>query len=229
MLLLFDIDGTLLQRASHEHAEALHAAVRSVHGVNCDLARVEGSVAGRTDGEIARILLLAKGVSAEQIDARAEQVIDETCRFYAEMCPEDLSDRLVPGVADLLTALSGRHDVQLALVTGNFEPVARLKLKHAGIGHHFATGQGGFGSDAEDRAQLPGIARRRAGHDGRSYARERTVVIGDTPRDVACARADGVHVIGVTTGPYPAGALTGADAVVDGPAELERALAELGV
>ena len=92
--------------------------------------------------------------------------------------------------------LAPEHD--LGLVTGNFEPIARLKLNRAGIGHYFEPGHGGFGSDNEDRAALPALARKRAG----GYPREQTVVIGDTPRDIACARADGVHVIAVTTGPY---------------------------
>ena len=71
----------------------------------------------------------------------------------------------------------------------------------------------GFGSDAEDRAELPAPARSRARAGG--WARERTVVIGDTPRDIACARADRVRVAAVATGPYAIEALADADAVVD--------------
>jgi phosphoglycolate phosphatase-like HAD superfamily hydrolase len=97
-------------------------------------------------------------------------------------------------------------------VTGNLEPVARLKLERAGIGHHFEAGQGGFGSDSEERAALPPIARRRAGGD-RPYPRERTIVIGDTPRDVACARADGVRCLAVATGPFGEDDLREADGV----------------
>ena len=98
-----------------------------------------------------------------------------------------------------------------ALVTGNLEAIARRKLAAAGIGDRFAPGQGGFGSDAEERGELPAIARARAG----GWARERTVVIGDTPRDIACARADRVRVIAIATGPFGAEDLAGADAVVD--------------
>ena len=92
-------------------------------------------------------------------------------------------------------------------MTGNLEPVARLKLTRAGIGRHFASGQGGFGSDSEDRSDLPPIARARAAawNGGEPWPRERTVVVGDTPRDIACARADGVHVVAVPTGPFAAG------------------------
>ena len=112
----------------------------------------------------------------------------------------------------------------LSLVTGNYEAVARLKLPRAGIGRYFAAGQGAFGSDSEDRAALPPIARRRAGQLGSPYPRERTIVIGDTPRDIACAHADGVRVFAVATGPYAADDLRDADAVAPAVAELRPAL-----
>ncbi|HEX4279515.1 MAG TPA: HAD hydrolase-like protein, partial [Solirubrobacteraceae bacterium] len=108
---------------------------------------------------------------------------------------------------------------------GNFEPIARLKLKRAGIGRWFAGGPGGFGSDSEDRAVLPTIARRRAG----KVARDNAIVIGDTPRDIACARADGVRCVAVTTGQYGPDELAGADAVARDAAELRASLEQLGV
>lgn len=224
-LLLFDIDGTLVGRASTAHAEALQVALREVHGIDPDsAARASLSPAGRTDGEIARALLLGSGVSARQIDERAGDVRAACCEAYARLCPPDLSDKVLPGIADLLSALSERDDVRLSLVTGNFEPVARLKLGRAGIGHHFPAGQGGFGSDAEDRAILPGIARKRAGDDGIAFARERTIVIGDTPRDIACARADEVRCFAVATGPFAVDDLTGADAVARDAGQLRGLL-----
>ena len=58
-------------------------------------------------------------------------------------------------------------------------------------------------------------------------AGERTVVVGDTPRDIACARADGAHVVAVTTGPFGADRLEGADAVIAGLGELAGALDSL--
>jgi phosphoglycolate phosphatase-like HAD superfamily hydrolase len=230
LLLLFDIDGTLVRRAGAAHVEALREAIHEIHGV--DISRLRGTIspAGRTDGEIARLLLLDAGVSARTIDEHADEVRETCCANYARLCPPDLSDMLVPGIADLVAGLAAREDVLLSLVTGNFEPVARLKLKAAGIGRHFPSGQGGFGSDSEDRAGLPGIARKRAGHDGVSHPRARTIVIGDTPRDIACARADEVRCFAVTTGPHGAEDLTGADGVAEDTAAL-RGLIEgaLGV
>ena len=208
LLLLFDIDGTLLQRASVEHAAALRAAAGEVHGV--DLMSVDGvDYAGRTDRAITRDLLAAVGVH-EVDDAWIERAVAE----YERRCPPDLSAKVAPGMVELLEALAARPDeFRLSLVTGNLEAVARLKLGAAGIGHFFEAGQGGFGSDDEDRGRLPGIARGRASSP--PWSRDRTVVIGDTPRDIHCARADEVRVAAVATGPYAVEDLAEADAVVD--------------
>ena len=228
--MLFDIDGTLLRGASrHTRGAARGAAQRPPH--RTDGGRPSISAAGRTDGEIAGSSCSTRASRRERIDERADEVRAECCRLYAELCPPDLSDTVVDGIPELLDWLrNGRRASRgcASLVTGNFEPVARLKLKRAGLGHRFATGQGGFGSDAEDRTMLPPIARRRAGAltcAGHSYPRERTIVIGDTPRDIACAHADGVRCLAVCTGPYDADELTAADAVARDADELREAIA----
>jgi len=223
LLLLWDIDGTLLQRASREHAQALHRAIREVHGDELSLEGLRVEAAGRTDGAIARDLLLACGVAAAAIDREVAEVARRCAAAYEDLCPADLSAFVAPGIPELLHDVAGDGRFRSSLVTGNFEPVARLKLARAGIGAFFEAGQGGFGSDAEDRAELPPLARRRAG----DWPRERTVVIGDTPRDIACARADGLRVVAVTTGPYGADELAGADHVAGGAAELRPLLREL--
>ena len=127
--------------------------------------------------------------------------VDACVTEYERLCPDDLSAKVAPGMVELLEELAARPDeFRLALVTGNLEPVARIKLAAAGIGHYFEPGQGGFGSDDEDRGRLPAIARGRASSP--PWSRERTVVIGDTPRDIHCARVDEVRVAAVATGPY---------------------------
>ena len=222
LLLLWDIDGTLLQRASVEHALALRRALGEVHGVDAVETPVE--VAGRTDGAIARDLLLAHGVAPAAIDASFEAVARATCRAYESLCPPTLEDKVAPGIGDLLGSLASDARYRLALLTGNFEPVAHLKLARAGIGAYFERGQGAFGSDAEEREALPPIARTRAGGP---WPRERTVIIGDTPRDIACARADGLRVIAVTTGYYDASALAEADVVAETADDVAAALRSL--
>jgi phosphoglycolate phosphatase len=237
VLLLFDIDGTLLSGATGAHSRALDEAIREVHGVDTDDLRSKIGPAGRTDGEIARLILLDLGVSARRIGERADAVREACCRIYAQICPPDLSDHVVPGIPDLLSWLAGRDAVTLGLLTGNFEPVARLKLKRAGIGRWFAPGFGAFGSDSEDRAALPAIARRRSskvgdglagGRAGGPIPRDRTIVIGDTPRDIACARADEVRCVAVATGQYGVDELADADAVARDATELRARLEQLG-
>lgn len=224
LLLLFDIDGTLLLKASREHAESLYAALRRIHGLQ-EIPEGKIEAAGRTDDAIARSILTLAGVSAERIDERVRDVRAMACAEYAHRCPDDLSDRLASGVPEVLDLLAARDDVDLALVTGNLECVARLKVDRAGIGHHFLRGTGAYGSDSEDRSDLPAIARaRHALGGGEPYPCDRTVVIGDTPRDIACARADGVHVIAIATGPFRPSDLHGADVVIDMAREIPAAL-----
>jgi phosphoglycolate phosphatase-like HAD superfamily hydrolase len=217
-LLLWDIDGTLLLKASREHAQAIHAAIKRVYHVAIPDGQVEA--AGRTDIAIARSILTLAGVSAERVDERLLAFRAAAVEEYARRVPKDLSDHLGPHVPEVLDELGQRADVRHSLVTGNLEPIARLKLRAAGIGGHFPKGQGGFGSDAEDRAELPDIARARAGN----HPADDTVVIGDTPRDIACARAAGVRVIAVTTGPFDAEALRHADTVCRDVREVAAAL-----
>ena len=212
-LLLFDIDGTLLIKAADDHRDAIHAAIRRVYRVRePERARVEA--AGRTDPQIARAIVMQHDVPAERFEERLRDFKRIAAEEYAHRCRADLSAHIAPGVEEVLEQLAARDDVVLSLVTGNLEAIARIKLGKAGLARHFAGGQGGFGSDHEDRTELPGVARARAGRAGAPHPRETTVVIGDTPLDIACARADGVRCIAVTTGPYRAEDLADADAVV---------------
>jgi phosphoglycolate phosphatase len=212
-LALFDIDGTLLIGAADAHRDAIHAAMRRVYHLR-DTERARIETAGRTDVQIARAIAQQLGLSAVRFDDGVRDLKRVAAEEYARRCPADLSRCVAPGVADLLAALAARGDVILSLVTGNLETIARIKLARAGIGPFFARGQGGFGSDHEDRTELPAVARSRAGRPGAPHPRSATVVIGDTPLDVACARADGVRCIALTTGPYDAAALAAADEVV---------------
>ena len=228
-LLLWDIDGTLLLGASASHAKAVWDALCAVHGLEDRELLRNQRMAGMTDGQIAREILTAGGVDAATVDRHAEAVHDRICETYV---PGDLETHVSPGLPEALRALSGRGDVVHSLVTGNFERVARRKLAAAGIGDWFDPRLGGgFGSDHEDRLLLPATARRRAGDallpDDRPWPADRAVVIGDTPRDIACARHDGVHVIAVTTGGHDAADLEDADVVIDDAAGIPGALARL--
>jgi phosphoglycolate phosphatase-like HAD superfamily hydrolase len=219
VLLLFDIDGTLLLKATAAHVAAVHEALRDVYGV-AEPRGAKVEAAGRTDMEIARDISLLSGVTAERFDDGRDDFRAACVAAYARLCPDDLSEYVAPGVPDVLGALATRDGVRLGLLTGNLEPVARLKLARAGLGHYFEPGVGGFGSDHDDRTELPAIARARAG----GYPRADTVIIGDTPRDIACARADGLRCIAVATGPFTTSELVDADVVLDSAHDLLDAL-----
>ena len=223
MLLLFDIDGTLLRGGSaREHARALIQALRECYGVDLpDDAVTRVGPWGKTDDLIAREVLRAAGLSDEAVHARSGAWHDRVCDLYAQADLSDLAGAAAPGAREALEwACAEGH--ALGLVTGNLEPVARRKLGAAGLGEWFESAPGGFGSDAEERARLVPLARERAG----GAAREETVVIGDAPGDIACARADGVRCVAVTSHFGP-GELAGAHAIVADLGELPGVLAGL--
>ncbi|MEI6792371.1 MAG: haloacid dehalogenase-like hydrolase [Actinomycetes bacterium] len=230
MLLLFDIDGTLLLKGAEAHAAAVVAALCEVWEVEPPQTAHGVEAAGRTDQAIARDILELAGISAEQFDQRRDDFIVAAASHYELLVPDDLSDRLAPHAAETLAQVDAHERYHCSLVTGNIQRVARLKLDAAGILYPFAEGQGGFGSDSDDRNDLPPIARMRAGqlwNGGDAWPAERTVVIGDTPRDIACARADGTLVVAVATGPFAADDLAGADVVIDDLRQLDAALESL--
>jgi len=142
--------------------------------------------------------------------------------------PPHLRNGVMPGVRPLLDALSARDDVFLALLTGNYEAAARIKLEHFDLWRYFACGA--FGDDAPDRNRLLPRAlaavRACAGHD---IAAADAVVVGDTPLDVACAAAGGARSIAVATGSHRVDELraAGADYVFEDLSDLDAVLAAL--
>jgi phosphoglycolate phosphatase len=231
LLLLFDIDGTLIRGAPRAHQQAMLAAVTEVYGVTFDGEEnpVRAVVPnGKTDRQIVREMLLPRGVDDAAIDAGFERFERLSCEHHSlsrdAVLTEEESERTA---AVLRTLAEDGHT--LALLTGNLEPIARHKMDLAGLGDFFAPGLGGFGSDAEARPELVPIARRRAGRDGRDYPREDTVVIGDTPLDIAAAHADDVRAVGIAGFGYTSDDLlaAGADAVVDDLDELPAVVGEL--
>jgi len=128
--------------------------------------------------------------------------------------------RVLPGIAPLLDALEPHPQTFLGLLTGNFADAAEVKLAHFDLWRYFRCGA--FGEDAHDRNHLVPVALDRArgrGLPDHVDARH-TVVIGDTPRDIACARADEVRCIAVATGPFTTAELADADVVVANAHEL---------
>ena len=215
MLLLFDIDGTLTIGGPGK--TACGAALQRTFGTTGPLANHD--FAGKTDPLLLRELLTAAGRGEGDIEAGVPRFWR---RYLAELEARIEAEpvTVLPGVHELIGALAARDDVFLGLVTGNVEGGARLKLRSAGLWHHFAIGA--FGSDHESRNELPRFAlERAAAHWGRAFRGRDAVVIGDTPRDVECGRAIGAATVAVATGRFSVAALraTGADRVLTGLAD----------
>jgi len=222
-LLLFDIDGTLVRGGPAKNV--FEDALVRTFGTAGPIHAWEFS--GKTDPQIARELLRAAGLDDTEIDRGLPSLWDA----YLPGLEAGLRTRpmeLLPGVRVLLGALEeleGAGEVALGLVTGNLARGAELKLGSAGI--RLSLDVGGFGSDHEERDALPGIALDRARTRlGRSFEAREVVVIGDTPRDVACGRAHGTRTVAVATGSYGVEALaaSGADHVIENLSETEQVL-----
>jgi phosphoglycolate phosphatase-like HAD superfamily hydrolase len=187
---------------------------------------------GRTDRWLLARALDEHAIAAS--DPRVGRFRDVYLRFLTEELdrphPPGTRKGVLPGVRELLDALDAAHFAQLALLTGNYEPAAKLKLEHFDLWRYFAAGA--FGDVSIDRnellAEALGRVERQTGYAGTPEA---TVVIGDTPHDVAVAKAGGARSIAVATGSHTVEQLraTGADYVFDDLSDLAQVLAALRV
>lgn len=198
-LVLFDIDGTLLS-AGRAARESVLAALREVYGWTGSPSSDRHDFSGKTDPQIIRELIL-ESVGDERCEAQLERALDRyLSELRARLTPETVIPK--PGIPELLERLSREPGVTLALLTGNLEPGARLKLEPPGFNRYFSFGA--FGSDSADRYELPAIAVERArASTGREFKGKSIVIVGDSVHDVACGRSLGVRSVAVATGPTP--------------------------
>lgn len=197
-LILFDIDGTLIA-LSRAGRTALAGALQVVFGTAGPIDSY--SMAGKTDALMIHDLMGAAGFSAAAVDARLEDVYEEMA-WQAPTVFSRYDIRPCAGVPELLAALRRQNDVLLGLLTGNNRHIAPLKLQGAGLDPVLFS-VGAYGCDHRDRNRLPGIALARAQElMGDTFSPEQTVVIGDTPADIVCARSSGSRAIAVASGGY---------------------------
>jgi len=194
-LLLFDIDGTLLLTGrAGEHA--LRVALRERFGVEDDLSAI--SFAGSTDGAIVKQMFEANAIP--HTPENVADLLDGYARHLALELPKR-EGRILPGIVELLDALRRREDCVLGLLTGNIERGAELKLSHYGVWEYFEFGA--FADDHVDRNKLGPVAHARAAEKhGTTFEGRDVFVLGDTPRDIDCARAAGFVAVAIATGSY---------------------------
>lgn len=218
-LILFDIDGTLIGSGG-AGTRTLTKAFYEIFSIPMAFEGIE--MAGKTDKEIMR-----EGMIRHNIDPEASLLrrMEEGYLYHLkrEICHQ--GRHLKPGIREMLDCLKDLKGVYLGLLTGNLERGARIKLEPFGLNPYFPFGA--FGSDDEDRNRLLHIALVKfRSFYGIDLSPKETIVIGDTPRDVECAKPYGAFSIAVATGPYSFEELrmSGADMVLSDLREKEALL-----
>ena len=200
-LILFDIDGTLISDNGASR-EAFGVALAEVYGFRGELRRYDFS--GRTDPQIARMILRDDGRSDEDIDVRMPILWQHYLDGLARNAPGRV--RMLPGIRALLDAVCALDYLTIALLTGNLEPGARLKLGPVALNAHFPFGA--FGSDSPRREELPPIAAARASDaTGHVFEGRDIVIIGDSIYDVRCGVPHGATTIAIASGKTAAATL----------------------
>ena len=224
---LFDVDGTLIRTEGRSrHARVFRAAFQTVYGVECNFL---SGMHGMTDRQIFRTL-------AEHLhlgNGRGTELALEACRTMVKLysVPDEQDGRYVPlaGAEGALRALADRG-VVLGLVTGNAEEIAQDKLSSAGLDAFFSFGA--FGTEAEHRNALPPIAMARAeALTGQRVDPRAVFVVGDTPRDVACALENGLRAVAVATGhiPFEELSTSGAELILPDLTDIDPVLRLMGL
>jgi len=221
LVVLFDVDGTLVLTGG-AGGRAMTAAFRDVFAVDDAFRGIP--MPGRTDAWILADAAAAHGIAADS-PALARFHTIYLRHLAIELEKPGPRKGVMPGVRPLLDALAARDDVYLALLTGNYEAAARLKLEYFDLWRYFACGA--FGDAAPDRnGLLPKALAQIAACGGPPPSPRHTVVIGDTPLDVACAAAGGARSIAVATGGHRVEELraSGADFVFEDLSETKEVL-----
>jgi len=199
-VLLWDLDGTLVRgRRYGVFKDYTVPMLETVFGTAGSLRGM--IVSGMTDLQIVEEALRREGITREHIISRK----DELRRCYMDEMKRATANgqqilEAMPGAREVLRAVNEHPRYASALLTGNIEPAAHLKVEITGLAEFFQL-PGAFGDESFDRRDLPAIAAQRINeHLGAQLQPEQFIVIGDTPNDIACARHFGARVVAVATG-----------------------------
>ena len=199
-ILLWDLDGTLVRGARYgifkDYTVPMLEAVFGTAGCLPDMI-----VSGMTDLQIVEEALRGEGITREHIIDRKDELL--SCYITEMRRATGNGNQLImamPGAREVLKAVDEHPRYLSALLTGNVEPAAQLKIEITGLAEFFRL-PGAFGDESFDRRDLPAIAAQRINeHLGLSFSPDQFIVIGDTPNDIACARHFGARVVAVATG-----------------------------
>ncbi len=209
-VILFDIDGTLVSKESTEtnERERFRRAVYDVLGRSPSIEpwRYDGMV----DPEICRRLLIEVGLSSDEAAECLQEVIARAGEIYLTRENPPVLNR---GVDELLRILSASSDHRLGVLTGNLATVAEEKLRLTGIRSYFA--ETFYSNGYFDRGDLVRDAVDACVRKYRLLGKRAATIVGDTPRDIEAANANGAKSVGVASGFYSESELgrAGADAV----------------
>jgi len=224
VLVLFDIDGTLLLTpGAGRRAITTAMADRMIDPDAWSRIRFDG----KTDPQIVREMLEAAGDASAGDPGAVTDILERyLVLLETELARTPQRTRVLPGVSALLDRLEAQADIVLGLLTGNVERGAGLKLRSGGLNPaRFRVGA--YGSDSSHRPDLPAIAAERAAPIfGRVPVGEMVVIVGDTPADVTCGRDIGARAVAVATGSYAVTDLreAGARAVFEDLSDTEAVL-----
>lgn len=214
-LLLYDIDGTLVDTGG-KGMLALQRAIVDVFGSGGPALDLAGSTdLGIIDGLFAHFQIEPSHALTQDFFHCYHLHLEKS------LAAEPLRGRVLDGAADVLGKFHNLEHIAQGLLTGNTSSGAEIKLRHYGLSDWLSFGA--FGSDHADRNMLGPVAVRRAAEvTGRTFTPSRILVIGDTPKDIACAHACGARCIAVSTGQFSENQLRakGADWVLGSLREL---------
>ncbi len=191
---LFDIDGTLLRAQGGVHNDAFPDSVRDVMGEEISLENIV--LHGNTDSRILAQAFASAGIARERWEPHRAAIHARMCSLVEER-RHSMQITVMPGIRASLDHLQ-RCGRVLGAATGNLESIGWTKIELAGLRAYFTFG--GFSDAHEDRAAMVGAAAELARAEAGAHAR--ICVVGDTPADVAAARANQLPVIAVATGAY---------------------------
>jgi phosphoglycolate phosphatase len=199
-ILLWDLDGTLVRGVRYGvFKDYTIPMLKSVFGTAGNLG--EMIVSGMTDLQIIEEALRCEGITREHISAKKDEL--RTCYIREMKRATGNGDHILqamPGAREILQKIDEHPRYQSALLTGNIEPAAYLKVEITGLAEFFKL-PGAFGDESFDRCDLPAMAAQRIEERLNTKLQpEQFIVIGDTPNDIACARHFGARVLAVATG-----------------------------